>query len=89
MENILEVAQDGGLLVPAATVAEMGWGPGGKVLLRRTEDTITLNPLPMSAGEGARALQETVADLQGATVPEYGSGEVYRIPRTGNDRNQG
>ena len=65
----------------AATVAEMGWSPGEKVLLRRTEDVITLNPMPMSAHAGARELQKTVADLQGKVVDEHGSGEVYRMPR--------
>ena len=81
MENILEIAGDGALVVPAATVAEMGWSPGEKVLLRRTEDVITLNPMPMSAHAGARELQKTVADLQGKVVDEHGSGEVYRMPR--------
>lgn len=82
MENILELDDDGGLVIPAATTAEMGWGPGGKVLVRRTEDTLNLNALPMTAREGAEDLQKTVADLQGEAVPEYGSGEVYRMPRT-------
>ena len=49
MENILEIGGDGGLTIPAATIAELGWGSGAKVLLRRTGDSFTLQPLPMSA----------------------------------------
>ncbi len=88
MENILEVTTEGALVIPAATMAEMGWGPGGKVLLRRTEDVITLNYLPMSAREGALELQKTVADLQGKVLEESRTGEVYRMPRTEQDPDQ-
>ena len=79
MENILEIAGDGGLTIPASTLAELGWGPGGKVMLRRTEDSFTLHSLPMSARAGARELHKTVADLQGETVTERDTREVHRI----------
>ncbi len=79
MENILEIGGDGRLTIPAATIAELGWGPGAKILLRRTEDSCSLQSLPMSAQAGARELQKTVADLQGEIVHERDTGEVHRL----------
>ncbi|MGE5528129.1 MAG: hypothetical protein ACM3X6_03195 [Patescibacteria group bacterium] len=64
MENILEIGADGTLVVPAATVAGMGWTPGGKVLLRQADDELNLRSLPMSAASGGAALRETVTALQ-------------------------
>lgn len=79
MENILEIGENGGLTIPASTIAELGWGAGAKVLLRRTEDRFTLEPLPMSAQAGAVQLQKAVADLQGEIVHERDTGEVHRL----------
>lgn len=80
MESILEVKGDGELVVPSGALKEMGWDPGDKVLLRRTEDSFNLTRLAMSAGAGAEEVRETVEDLRRRTVaPEKGTGELHEI----------
>lgn len=79
MENILEVGRGGELIVPPGVMAEMGWVPGDRILLRRAEDGLSLHPMPMSAQEGGLALSQTIAGLQGETVTERDTGEVHRV----------
>lgn len=80
MEDILEVKTHG-IEIPAAAAAEMGWGTGTKILLRRTGDGLTLHSLAMSAQAGAMELQKDLADLRGEMVTERDTGEIHRLGR--------